>query len=259
MGTLHWNPPDIVLTTLLNDALYRRSRCCLASGAEDGTLRLWDTRVGDGGGVRELRCFGGADAEIAVTSVAYSADVRPAGLRLSADKGGYICACVPVARPRRTPLWSHAQFTHTGVIYAQAKGSDELYAAAGEEIFCFDLRKLGGADGGGNTRHHLRTPRGLEQADPETRATMLAESGDNVQKMARVRGTTLTHTGVAAAFWTSHARRNGGSLTAFPWTRNAASLTHDLHYGRLSRGRDWYVSPMKRGRRAMVPKQSSRD
>jgi hypothetical protein len=78
-------------------------------------------------------------------------------------------------------------------MFAQAKGSDELYAAAGEEIFCFDLRKLGGPVGGGST-HPLRTPRGLEQADRETRAAMLAESGDNVQKMAQVRARTPTHT-----------------------------------------------------------------
>lgn len=73
----------------------------------------------------------------------------------------------------------------------QAKGSHELYAAAGEEIFCFDLRNLSGgtvADASvpAGCAHPLRTPRGLEQVDPETRAEMLADAGANVQKMAEV-------------------------------------------------------------------------
>lgn len=109
---------------------------CLASGAEDGTVRLWDTRVPGGGSVQELRCFGGAE----VTAVAYSPD---------------------------------------------AKGSEELYAAAGQEIFCFDLRKLGASPAGvGAGAHPLRPPRGLAQADPGTRAAMLAESGENALKLA---------------------------------------------------------------------------
>lgn len=48
---------------------------CLASGAEDGTVRLWDTREADGDNTRELRCFGGAEDDVAVTSVSYSPDV----------------------------------------------------------------------------------------------------------------------------------------------------------------------------------------
>ena len=119
---------------------------CLASGAEDGTVRLWDTRVPDGGSVQELRCFGGVE----VTSVAYSPD---------------------------------------------AKGSEELYAAAGQEIFCFDLRKLDASCvGAGGGAHPLRPPRGLAQTDPETRAAMLAESGESALKMARAeQGKRLEH------------------------------------------------------------------
>ena len=70
----------------------------------------------------------------------------------------------------------------------QAKGSQELYAAAGEEIFCFDLRKLGGGttahDAEGS--HPLRTPRGLAQADAAERAAILANAGDSVQNFAKV-------------------------------------------------------------------------
>ena len=73
--------------------------CCLASGSEDGTVRLWDTRQGaSSSSHRAISCFLAADEDAAVTSVSYSPDAP--------------------------------------------KGAHELYVAAGEQIFCFDLRKL---------------------------------------------------------------------------------------------------------------------
>lgn len=98
MGALYWNP---VLYCF--DRCCVLSSCCLASGAEDGTLRLWDTRVGNGGGVRELRCFGGVGDDIAVTSVAYSPDVRNTDLRLSRQGRFHGCVCVS-ALVHRSPL-----------------------------------------------------------------------------------------------------------------------------------------------------------